>query len=617
MLKFMNSERNLIMQSRLIALALMFCLSACGGQATQSPSSPSTPQDLSKIAGWRGAAPRSPEAFSFVVTSDLYGGAVPGKWPAAVRQINLLQPEFIMSIGDLIDGYGADEAELNRQWDEFDAMTAKFDAPFFYTPGNHDIKTKGMQDVYLKRYGWHGRTHYSFDYRGCHFIVLDSASSLTIKGFHEKQLAWLADDLAAAKDAKHIFIFLHHPPLEIAKVWPGVAEKLPRGKTTVFCGHFHSLRYKDAEGIPVYVLSSTASGEVKARQEGLYRMFAHVTVGEGEPTIAFVPVDELRPAWYAAFSTKVKSLGAIAPLHLGLPATGGIVPFSQENPLDAPITASLSWQAEQWTVSPPTAEFTIEPGQVAEQSFSLAPAGEKPTNPILTVTYKLTDAYTGEQVESVRKSTVGTFARLEVPTGKGLVVDGETNDLAASQPLVVRTANKVARGKKQWTGPDDASYELRVAREGGRLFVAISVTDDDLRSDSNKWWMSDSVVFSWDCRPADKRTGSHGDGTGRLTLPITTDSDNDQPKPHWFTSNIDKPKGLDAVCKRRPGGYVYEFSIPLTELAEKMKDQVGQEILIEIQLNDMDGESGPLTRMSSSGRSSRHATASYIRCVLR
>ena len=65
------------------------------------------PAELSRIAGWGGRAVNSADAFRFVVVSDRTGGHQPGAWAQAVEQINRLKPDFVVSIGDLIEGYTA------------------------------------------------------------------------------------------------------------------------------------------------------------------------------------------------------------------------------------------------------------------------------------------------------------------------------------------------------------------------------------------------------------------------------------------------------------------------------------------------------------------------------
>ena len=105
----------------------------------------------------------NPDNFQFAIVSDRTGGHRPGVFADAVEKLNLLKPEFVVSIGDLIEGYTEEEAALNRQWDEFDELTRKLDVPFFYCPGNHDVTSQTMFDIYIKRYGVKGKSYYSFD----------------------------------------------------------------------------------------------------------------------------------------------------------------------------------------------------------------------------------------------------------------------------------------------------------------------------------------------------------------------------------------------------------------------------------------------------------------------
>ena len=62
------------------------------------------------------------DQFQFAIVTDRTGGHRPGVFMDGVNKLNLLQPEFVMSVGDLIEGYTEDVAEIDRQWDEFDGF---------------------------------------------------------------------------------------------------------------------------------------------------------------------------------------------------------------------------------------------------------------------------------------------------------------------------------------------------------------------------------------------------------------------------------------------------------------------------------------------------------------
>lgn len=160
-----------------------------------SPASSGTPRQLSRQAGFPGMAPQSDQAFKFVVMSDRCGGHVGGLWEKAVDEVNLLQPDFVLCVGDLIEGYAKDPNIINAMWDELDGMTKKLDAPFLFCPGNHDTSNKVMHDIYVRRHGTAGKSYYSFDYRGSHFAILHINDGMWEPAFLQEQLDWLAKDL--------------------------------------------------------------------------------------------------------------------------------------------------------------------------------------------------------------------------------------------------------------------------------------------------------------------------------------------------------------------------------------------------------------------------------------
>lgn len=52
----------------------------------------------------------NPKNFQFAIIGDRTGGAnALGTFDLAMDQINLLQPEFVINVGDLIEGYPIDE----------------------------------------------------------------------------------------------------------------------------------------------------------------------------------------------------------------------------------------------------------------------------------------------------------------------------------------------------------------------------------------------------------------------------------------------------------------------------------------------------------------------------
>src|SRR5262249_21333042 len=83
-----------------------------------------------------------PDEFRFAICSDRTGGHRSAVFSRAVEQLNLLQPEFVLSVGDLIEGYSTKPERIAEEWKEFQTYVSKLQMPFFYTPGNHDLANK-------------------------------------------------------------------------------------------------------------------------------------------------------------------------------------------------------------------------------------------------------------------------------------------------------------------------------------------------------------------------------------------------------------------------------------------------------------------------------------------
>ncbi|WJR34208.1 metallophosphoesterase [Mycobacteroides immunogenum] len=124
------------------------------------------------IYPWSGDMPRHREdVLRFAVVGDNTGISRPGVFAQAMHQINWMQPEFVVSIGDLIEGFSHDPAHIHQEWDVIDAAVSSVQAPFFFIPGNHDLSTDEGLEVWRKR---KGAPYYAFEYKEALFLCLSS-----------------------------------------------------------------------------------------------------------------------------------------------------------------------------------------------------------------------------------------------------------------------------------------------------------------------------------------------------------------------------------------------------------------------------------------------------------
>ena len=145
----------------------------------------------------------------FAILGDRTGSAVPGVYESIADQVADFGPAFVLTVGDHIEGYTEDPAELAREWSEYQDIRERLHAPFFPCPGNHDLTTRGMLAAWKEATG--REPCYSFDEDGIHFIILDasrwesSEQWLRESGYSE----WLRRDLESNSGARFTVVVLH------------------------------------------------------------------------------------------------------------------------------------------------------------------------------------------------------------------------------------------------------------------------------------------------------------------------------------------------------------------------------------------------------------------------
>jgi protein-tyrosine phosphatase len=272
----------------------------------------------------------NPNDFQFVVIGDRTGGANPrGTFSIAMDQINMLQPEFVINVGDMIEGYTTKRDELNAEWDEAEGVVGKLQMRFFFVRGNHDVNLPVSREVWRERFG---PGYYHFVYKNALFVVLDTEDAerslppnmeedietynrlkredpeaarnwlkqwlstpeaveafghgAQVK-FPETQVAWLRKTLAENADVRWTFVFLHEP------VWDNPSEgfkeiqALLKGrKHTVFAGHVHYYDYDNIDGVEYITMGPAGAAFLGQEGPGNVDHLMWVTMTEEGPQMA-------------------------------------------------------------------------------------------------------------------------------------------------------------------------------------------------------------------------------------------------------------------------------------------------------------------------------------------
>ncbi len=391
--------------------------------------------------------PGEEDAFVFAVFGDRTGGPADGVavLADAVRDVNLFEPDLVMTVGDMINGYN-EEPQWLEQMREFKGIMGQLICPWFPVAGNHDIywrDSDGSGDTkpegeHEQAYEIHfGPLWYAFEHKNSWFLVLYSDEGNPETGeknfskpashaMSPEQRTWLTETLKKAGDAEHVFVFLHHPR------WVGEDER--HGKmygnswdetheilaaagnvTAVFGGHIHQMRHDGKrDGIEYVALATVGGGQSGAVPEaGMLHHYHLITVRKNQVAMAAVPVG-------AAMDVReiTDELAADARKLANLPVDiTPTVELSESGEAETTITATMTNPSgfaidvevmpdsrdSRWRFSPDHDHGKLQPGDTKTFKFRVKRTGES-----------LDDAFRPADL-SVRMDLLGKSKRYAIP----------------------------------------------------------------------------------------------------------------------------------------------------------------------------------------------------------
>jgi len=249
------------------------------------------------------------ESFTFAFLTDIHLKPemnAPKGFQMAIDKVNELNPDFVIVGGDLVfDAMRGNQARCDSLFSLYKEMSAGFHMPVYNCMGNHDLfaiyaESPETSDHPDYKYGMYeryiGKTYYSFNHKGWHFIVLNSLDVTENKRytgvFSESELQWLKEDLAKVDTLTPIVITSHIPMITARAQVTGsegkgnvgnsaaVLEMLENYKNILILqGHIHWKEYGNVNDRIQYITGGSIAGNGwKGRRHNTKEGFVLVTV---------------------------------------------------------------------------------------------------------------------------------------------------------------------------------------------------------------------------------------------------------------------------------------------------------------------------------------------------
>lgn len=438
----------------------------------------------------------------------------------AVYEINQLNPDFVIHIGDMVQGYTRDQSQWMREYEEFMSYMGKLNVPWYPVPGNHDVFTpiwdpddRTYEDLYKEHFG---PLRYSFDYKNTHFVIMYTDEAMaSVPVISAEQTQWLKSDLQGTSKT-NIFIFMHKPVWHYeVNNWDEVHQIIKEFPVrAVIAGHFHTYQ-KDMnkDGIQYYVMGPTGA-EFHSSDHEFYGYFHHFNILRVEVdkfTMAVVKLGNVESDDYVLADDRIRMWNTIevSPDKTGVhgwlwqPLKGpvqGEIELYVYNPLDVsiPVQVRLNAHRGPWSIEPPVLGFTLSPDSDVTAKVTLSSPRMDPGDvlpPELEFEYRYTDSH-GRKVPLFVRRRVFLRDTHEVYRCEDPVhLDGLRAEPFWQQVTSLYNHTWIYSVYER----PDAPPEVSLAADDAYLYFFAEVMDDKysyLKENRSRGILSDCIIFS-------------------------------------------------------------------------------------------------------------------------
>ncbi|MBN1591772.1 MAG: metallophosphoesterase [Candidatus Coatesbacteria bacterium] len=434
----------------------------------------------------------------FVVLGDRTGGHVPGIFGQIVSEAMRLHPDFVVNVGDMIEGYTEDETKLEEMWLEFKKLIEPIPVPVYLVPGNHDIGSDGMVSQYEKHIG---KPDYSFDVRGVHFVMLDTGRYEKADELRDDQIEWLKKDLEEHKDACYTVAILHKP-FWITTVAKGKPDRLhdmfvKYGVDAVFTGHYHFYFAGEYDGIK-YTSVGSSGGGTEYDSGGLLYHFVWATFDGKELSLAPIRMDGVLGWDHMTGNdflliSRIES-GAIgtdkAQVRDDLKVGKTELKVKIENLYDkAPIEDVIKWEVPAgWEIKPAGMQIKVPPGESFDAEFTVRCKG--PLYPVPS--FKIKCPYREGRTAEVEGRIGVSRTALAKKAKSAPTIDGKLSESIWTRPTTTFFKNEYAENEAE-------PIEFYFAYDRDNLYLGAKCMERKMEELKASMKNHDDAIFGEDC----------------------------------------------------------------------------------------------------------------------
>jgi len=266
-----------------VVLSLVFLFSLTYSQETTEPV-PWTDVPLSE----------NDNTLRFAIMTDQTGGQREGVFDKYVEYVNHLQPDFVISVGDMVEGYTDIVDEYNRQWSEFNSSLSKLDTRFYHVPGNHDLSNDVQRAEWKKKFG---QTYYHFVFKNTLFLIVNTEYSNQDR-IGDEQIKYFEKVISENQSVRHTFLFMHNPLWDVRneKRFKEILGFMKDRSFTVFSGHRHHYYYSVKDGQEYFMLGTTGGGSrLRGPEMGEFDHITWVSMKESKPRVLILSEEGIIP----------------------------------------------------------------------------------------------------------------------------------------------------------------------------------------------------------------------------------------------------------------------------------------------------------------------------------